>query len=160
MINLTPEQITDFVQRVTAAKVAEAEAYVALRTMLTSAPAQTETPAPVAEQPVAPPAAAAEPAAPPPPPPPAEQPAQQTAPPAQQPAGQLSFDQFNATVVNVLAGPAGAYLKTPGPDGAPPIKTLMLRYTAGKGGAANIDPVQYGNFLNELNALAAAAGAA
>ena len=160
MINLTHEQLTAFVECMADAKRAEVGALEALAAMLRSpaepVPAATAEPAPPAQQP------AAEPAAPPPPPAeqPAQQPAQQTAPPAQQPAAQLSFEQFNATVLNQINGPAGAILKAPGPDGVPPIRALMLRYTDGKGGAGNIPQEQYGNFLRELTALAAAGGGA
>ena len=68
--------------------------------------------------------------------------------------------QFNATVLNQINGPAGAILKAPGPDGVPPIRALMMRYTGGQGGAGNIPQEQYGNFLRELTALAAAGGGA
>ena len=68
-------------------------------------------------------------------------PAQQAAPAAPVPGGALTLEQFNVKVVELIRA---------NPNRGPAAKQMLTRYAPNGGGAPEIDPAQYGNFLAEL----------
>ena len=62
-------------------------------------------------------------------------------PPSQAPGGAMTLEQFNAKVVELIRA---------NPNRGPAAKALLTRYAPNGGGAPAVDPVQYGNFIAEL----------
>ena len=62
-------------------------------------------------------------------------------PPA--PGGPLTLEQFNVKVVELIRA---------NPNRGPAAKQMLTRYAPNGGGAPEIDPAQYGNFIAELEA--------
>ena len=62
-------------------------------------------------------------------------------PAAPAPGGAMTLEQFNAKVVSLIRD---------NPNRGPAAKALLTRYAPSGGGAPAVDPVQYGNFIAEL----------
>ena len=59
------------------------------------------------------------------------------------PGGPLTLEQFNVKVVELIRA---------NPNRGPAAKQMLTRYAPNGGGAPEIDPAQYGNFIAELEA--------
>ena len=65
------------------------------------------------------------------------------APASPVPGGALTLEQFNVKVVELIRAT---------PNRGPAAKQMLTRYAPNGGGAPEIDPAQYGNFIAELEA--------